>query len=194
MEDRRPPETATNGGATTTNTLPTAATTIPVTKRQRRPSVRLGDLGSDPSLRRMKPPKVSSGGATVAASRRPRSYRPAKPEELTSGADSKPNCGGDDHEARFRVGVSGSPSAVERDLLSGSEGGDWNDRVGDGGVRLWLEKLGLARYAPVFEIHEVDDEVLPFLTIEDLKDMGINAVGSRRKMYCAIQKLRRSIS
>ncbi|KAL4285572.1 hypothetical protein GQ457_16G031640 [Hibiscus cannabinus] len=57
------------------------------------------------------------------------------------------------------------------------------------GVRIWLNSLGLGRYAPVFEIHEVDGEALPLLTLEDLKDMGINAVGSRRKMFCAIQKL-----
>ncbi|KAL6011728.1 hypothetical protein ACLOJK_002192 [Asimina triloba] len=59
----------------------------------------------------------------------------------------------------------------------------------DDGVRMWLNGLGLGRYASVFELHEVDDEVLPLLTLEDLKDMGINAVGSRRKMYCAIQRL-----
>ncbi|XP_015902272.2 uncharacterized protein LOC107435228 [Ziziphus jujuba] len=62
------------------------------------------------------------------------------------------------------------------------------------GVRSWLIDLGLSRYAPVFEIHEVDDDVLPMLTLEDLKDMGINAVGSRRKMYTAIQKLRKGFS
>ena len=62
------------------------------------------------------------------------------------------------------------------------------------GVRSWLIDLGLSRYAPVFEIHEVDDDVLPLLTLEDLKDMGINAVGSRRKMYNAIQKLRKGFS
>ncbi|CAJ1974906.1 unnamed protein product [Sphenostylis stenocarpa] len=61
-------------------------------------------------------------------------------------------------------------------------------------VRIWLNGLGLGRYAPVFEIHEVDDEVLPLLTLEDLKDMGINAVGSRRKMFCAIQKLGKGFS
>ncbi|KAJ6388266.1 hypothetical protein OIU77_026779 [Salix suchowensis] len=59
------------------------------------------------------------------------------------------------------------------------------------GVRTWLIDLGLSRYAPVFEVHEVDDQVLPLLTLEDLKDMGINAVGSRRKLYSAIQKLRK---
>lgn len=67
-------------------------------------------------------------------------------------------------------------------------------RFGEDGVRIWLNSLGLGRYAAVFEIHEVDDEVLPLLTLEDLKDMGINAVGSRRKMFCAIQKLSKGFS
>ncbi|KAK0590254.1 hypothetical protein LWI29_024526 [Acer saccharum] len=72
---------------------------------------------------------------------------------------------------------------------SDNDARDWNRSGSEDGVRIWLNSLGLGRYAPVFEIHEVDDEVLPMLTLEDLKDMGINAVGSRRKMYCAIQKL-----
>ncbi|KAE8663360.1 hypothetical protein F3Y22_tig00112988pilonHSYRG00202 [Hibiscus syriacus] len=59
----------------------------------------------------------------------------------------------------------------------------------ENGITIWLNGLGLERYAPLFEIHEVDDEVLLLLTLEDLKDMGINAVGSRRKIFCAIQKL-----
>ncbi|XP_020237037.1 uncharacterized protein LOC109816433 [Cajanus cajan] len=67
-------------------------------------------------------------------------------------------------------------------------------RGGEDGVRIWLNGLGLGRYAPVFEVHEVDDEVLPMLTLEDLKDMGISAVGSRRKMYTAIQKLGKGFS
>ncbi|GMI67335.1 hypothetical protein like AT3G48800 [Hibiscus trionum] len=62
------------------------------------------------------------------------------------------------------------------------------------GVRTWLESLGLGRYAPVFEIHEVDEEILPLLTLEDLKDMGINAVGSRRKLFSAIQRLGKGFS
>ncbi|KAI5563031.1 hypothetical protein BDE02_15G090300 [Populus trichocarpa] len=86
--------------------------------------------------------------------------------------------------------------------LSGPSDNDMRDyrnigRCGGGGedgVRIWLNSLGLGRYAPVFEIHEVDDEVLPKLTLEDLKDMGINAVGSRRKMFCAIQKLGKGFS
>ncbi|XP_047328883.1 ankyrin repeat and SAM domain-containing protein 6-like [Impatiens glandulifera] len=78
---------------------------------------------------------------------------------------------------------------------SDNDGRNWNQEVEErNGVKVWLNQLGLGRYAPVFEIHEVDDEVLPLLTLEDLKDMGINAVGSRRKMFCAIQKLNRGFS
>ncbi|XP_059633468.1 uncharacterized protein LOC132276170 [Cornus florida] len=81
----------------------------------------------------------------------------------------------------------------ERNFGSGSERGP-NRWFLDDGVRSWLIGLGLGRYAPAFEIHEVDEEVLPLLTLEDLKDMGINAVGSRRKMYTAIQKLQKGFS
>lgn len=96
------------------------------------------------------------------------------------------------------IELSGPSDTDARDWKCGTSG----DRNGNGGrgscgedgVRIWLNGLGLGRYAPVFEIHEVDDEVLPMLTLEDLKDMGINAVGSRRKMYCAIQKLGKGFS
>eukprot|EP00252_Welwitschia_mirabilis_P023370 TRINITY_DN6585_c0_g1_i1.p1 TRINITY_DN6585_c0_g1~~TRINITY_DN6585_c0_g1_i1.p1 ORF type:complete len:329 (+),score=56.95 TRINITY_DN6585_c0_g1_i1:191-1177(+) len=60
-------------------------------------------------------------------------------------------------------------------------------------VRDWLSGLGLGRYAEVFEEHEVDKEVLPLLTLDDLKEMGINAVGARRKMFSAIQKLGKKV-
>ncbi|KAJ8649060.1 hypothetical protein MRB53_002083 [Persea americana] len=111
---------------------------------------------------------------------------------------------------RTRALESREPDAVEElDVPSDMEGGDWRcgtslEQNGgrerrfqsshDDGVRSWLNELGLGRYAQVFEIHEVDEEVLPLLTLEDLKDMGINAVGSRRKMYCSIQKLRKGFS
>ncbi|XP_057870387.2 uncharacterized protein LOC131077038 [Cryptomeria japonica] len=64
----------------------------------------------------------------------------------------------------------------------------------DGGVRAWLNSLGLGRYTQLFEMHEVDSEALPLLTLDDLRDMGINAVGSRRKIYNAIQKLQKSFT
>ncbi|XP_027343697.1 uncharacterized protein LOC113856178 [Abrus precatorius] len=86
---------------------------------------------------------------------------------------------------------------VDVSVPSDTDVRDWkcgDRRSGEDGVRIWLNGLGLGRYAPVFEVHEVDDEVLPMLTLEDLKDMGISAVGSRRKMYTAIQKLGKGFS
>lgn len=88
-----------------------------------------------------------------------------------------------------------SPSDNDtRDYRNNGRCGGGSGSGGEDGVRIWLNSLGLGKYAPVFEIHEVDDEVLPMLTLEDLKDMGINAVGSRRKMFCAIQKLGKGFS
>ncbi|KAK0586636.1 hypothetical protein LWI29_010009 [Acer saccharum] len=57
-------------------------------------------------------------------------------------------------------------------------------------VSRWLEELGFGKYASVFEMHEVDEETLPLLTLEDLKEMGVFAVGPRRKLYTEIQQLR----
>ncbi|KAF5817147.1 putative sterile alpha motif domain-containing protein [Helianthus annuus] len=84
---------------------------------------------------------------------------------------------------------------VELDGPSDTDARNWNDgSLERNGVRVWLNQLGLGRYFSIFEVHEVDDEVLPLLTLEDLKDMGINAVGSRRKMFCSIQKLGKGFS
>ncbi|KAG6653832.1 hypothetical protein CIPAW_05G103300 [Carya illinoinensis] len=96
-------------------------------------------------------------------------------------------------QGRARVSESRENDAVDLDNFPESDSRDRKCGTSEG-VRSWLIELGLSRYAPVFEIHEVDDDVLPMLTLEDLKDMGINAVGSRRKMYSGIQKLRKGFS
>lgn len=57
-------------------------------------------------------------------------------------------------------------------------------------VSRWLEEVGFGKYAGVFEMHEVDEEALPLLTIEDLKEIGVFSVGTRRKLYNAIRQLR----
>ncbi|KAH7857403.1 hypothetical protein Vadar_012302 [Vaccinium darrowii] len=107
---------------------------------------------------------------------------------------------GDENRGNFEGNRKGDfarvSDGVELEGPSDSGARNWNNNNSGerNGVRVWLNQLGLGRYAPVFEIHEVDDEVLPLLTLEDLKDMGINAVGSRRKMYCAIQKLSKGFS
>src|SRR3974390_348177 len=54
----------------------------------------------------------------------------------------------------------------------------------------WLRRLGLEQYEAAFRENEIDDRVLPSLTAEDLKDLGVRLVGHRRKLLDAIAKLR----
>jgi class 3 adenylate cyclase/tetratricopeptide (TPR) repeat protein len=55
----------------------------------------------------------------------------------------------------------------------------------------WLRSLGLDRYESAFRENEVDETVLPSLTPEDLKDLGVVLVGHRRKLLDAIAALHR---
>src|SRR5947208_16101282 len=58
----------------------------------------------------------------------------------------------------------------------------------------WLRTLGLERYETAFRDNEIDDTVLPNLTAEDLKDLGVGIVGHRRKLLDAIAALRADAS
>jgi len=57
-------------------------------------------------------------------------------------------------------------------------------------VGSWLRGLGLERYEAAFRENEIDETVLPSLTADDLKDLGIGIVGHRRKLLDAIAALR----
>jgi class 3 adenylate cyclase len=54
----------------------------------------------------------------------------------------------------------------------------------------WLRRLGLEQYEASFRENKIDDTVLPRLTAEDLKDLGVGFVGHRRKLLDAIAALR----
>jgi class 3 adenylate cyclase/tetratricopeptide (TPR) repeat protein len=54
----------------------------------------------------------------------------------------------------------------------------------------WLESLGLRQYARVFADNAIDAALLPALTAEDLKELGVTAVGDRRRLLEAIAALR----
>jgi hypothetical protein len=49
-------------------------------------------------------------------------------------------------------------------------------------IVVWLRNLGLGRYEAAFRDNEIDETVLPSLTAEDLKDLGVSVVGHRRKL------------
>ena len=52
----------------------------------------------------------------------------------------------------------------------------------------WLEKLGMSEYGECFAQNKIDLSVLPHLTDQDLKDIGV-PLGHRRKMLAAIRGL-----
>lgn len=55
-------------------------------------------------------------------------------------------------------------------------------------VTAWLEQLGLGKYAATFAKNEIDLDILPELSDDDLKDIGL-PLGPRRKIQIAIAQL-----
>ena len=44
----------------------------------------------------------------------------------------------------------------------------------------WLRGLGLERYEQAFRENEIELRVLPELTADDLRELGVGAIGHRR--------------
>jgi class 3 adenylate cyclase len=57
-------------------------------------------------------------------------------------------------------------------------------------VAAWLRGLGLGQYEAAFGENDVDAAVLPSLTAEDLKEIGVASVGHRRRLLDALAALR----
>ena len=53
----------------------------------------------------------------------------------------------------------------------------------------WLRGLGLQRYEQAFRENEIDLRGLPALTTDDLKELGVAAIGHRRLLLKAIADL-----
>jgi class 3 adenylate cyclase len=58
----------------------------------------------------------------------------------------------------------------------------------------WLRRLGLEQYEAAFRDNNIDETILPSLTTEDLKELGIGSIGHRRKVLDAIAALRAEAS
>jgi hypothetical protein len=61
-------------------------------------------------------------------------------------------------------------------------------------VVVWLRSLGLGKYEAAFRENEIDETVLPSLTEEHLKQLGVAALGHRLKLLDAITALRNDAS
>ncbi len=53
----------------------------------------------------------------------------------------------------------------------------------------WLRGLGLGKYEAAFLDNGIGEAVLPHLTVEDLKEIGVATVGDRRMLLAAIAAL-----
>ncbi|WFU50523.1 AAA family ATPase [Sinorhizobium terangae] len=57
-------------------------------------------------------------------------------------------------------------------------------------LRQWLKQIGLQEYADRFEENNIDFGVLSQLTSSDLREIGIKAVGDRRRLIAAAKQFR----
>jgi hypothetical protein len=57
-------------------------------------------------------------------------------------------------------------------------------------VVVWLRGLGIGKYEAAFRENEIDETVLPSLTHENLKELGVTALGHRLKLLDAVAALR----
>ena len=57
-------------------------------------------------------------------------------------------------------------------------------------IGAWLRIIGLSEYEAVFRENAIDGEVLPDLTADDLREIGVLSVGHRRKILSAISRLK----
>jgi hypothetical protein len=61
-------------------------------------------------------------------------------------------------------------------------------------IVVWLRSLGLGKYEAVFRENDIDETVLPSLTHENLKELGVASLGHRVKLLDAIAALRNEAS
>ena len=54
----------------------------------------------------------------------------------------------------------------------------------------WLQKLGLGQYAQRFAENDINFAILPDLTDQDLKELGVASLGHRRQLLRAITELK----
>ncbi|XP_042593652.1 protein bicaudal C homolog 1-A-like [Cyprinus carpio] len=89
-----------------------------------------------------------------------------------------------------------SASRTTEGYLTGSEGGASRHLIGrspspshaDDLIEL-LAQLGLEKYIDIFQQQEIDYQTFLTLSDEDLKEVGVNTFGARRKMILAITDL-----
>jgi len=54
------------------------------------------------------------------------------------------------------------------------------------GIKDWLEEIGMGEHWEKFESNKIDEDILQSMTDNDLKDIGVDALGDRKKICAAI--------
>src|SRR5690348_12419785 len=91
----------------------------------------------------------------------------------------------------------GAPSTVALGRPRACRSGATRDRlrptrracpIGRTGVDVgaWLRGLGLGQYEQVFRDNDVDADLLPGLTADDLSELGITSLGHRKRLLAAV--------
>ncbi len=99
----------------------------------------------------------------------------------TDGADHAPHS-----PTTKSVRRAAAPATDPERTPPGDGGSMWSAAMDVGG---WLRSLGLDRYEAKFRKNKIDADVLQQLTADDLKDIGVSAVGDRRRLLAAIAAL-----
>src|SRR5262249_47395514 len=61
-------------------------------------------------------------------------------------------------------------------------------------IVVWLRSLGIGKYEAAFRENDIDETVLPSLTHQNLKELGVASLGHRVKLLDAIAALRSDAS
>ena len=56
-------------------------------------------------------------------------------------------------------------------------------------VGAWLRGLGLGQYEQAFRDNDIDADLLPTLTADDLRELGVASLGHRKRLLAAIAAL-----
>ena len=56
-------------------------------------------------------------------------------------------------------------------------------------IKTWLEEIGMGEHWEKFEINKIDEDTLKSMTENDLKDIGVDALGDRKTLIAGISKL-----
>ncbi len=60
---------------------------------------------------------------------------------------------------------------------------------GSDDIEMWLHSIGFPEYVTLFRENDLDVTLLPELTNDDLKELGITSLGHRKQLLKAIAEL-----